>query len=99
MLNQEREKNIFKERVLIAFFFLIIALSCLIVNLAHLQILEFNNYKKKSEKNYIKIIPTEAKRGAITDRNGVVLASTRFIADITLIPEKVYYEHTSHYIF
>ncbi|MBD0390459.1 MAG: penicillin-binding protein 2, partial [Nostoc sp. C3-bin3] len=56
------------------------------VRLAYLQITEGTNYRKRAESNRIRMIPKQPERGNIFDRNGKLLASTRYPRSVYLWP-------------
>ncbi|MBD2343038.1 penicillin-binding protein 2 [Anabaena subtropica] len=56
------------------------------VRLAYLQIIEGSSYKQQAESNRVRMIPKQPERGNIFDRNGKLLASTRYPRSIYLWP-------------
>ncbi len=56
------------------------------VRLAYLQILEGSQNRKRSESNRIRMISKQPERGNIFDRNGKLLASTRYPRSVYLWP-------------
>lgn len=54
--------------------------------LAYLQIVEGQYYRKRAESNRIRMIPKQPERGNIFDRNGKLLASTRYPRSVYLWP-------------
>lgn len=54
--------------------------------LAYLQIVEGAYYRKRAESNRIRVIPKQPERGNIFDRNGKLLASTRYSRSVYLWP-------------
>ncbi|XZF64572.1 MAG: penicillin-binding protein 2 [Gloeotrichia echinulata DVL01] len=54
--------------------------------LAYLQIVEGANHRKRAEGNRIRMIPKQPERGNIFDRNGKLLASTRYPRSVYLWP-------------
>ncbi len=56
------------------------------VRLAYLQIVEGTNHRKRAEGNRIRMIPKQPERGNIFDRNGKLLASTRYPRSVYLWP-------------
>jgi penicillin-binding protein 2 len=68
----------------------IIFLSLLVLiafNLIYVQVVRGRFYYNQSVNNRIRIIPKEANRGRILDRNGVVLADNRLAFNIAVIPQ------------
>jgi penicillin-binding protein 2 len=54
--------------------------------LAYLQIVEGEMHRKRAESNRIRVIPKQPERGNIFDRNGKLLASTRYPRSVYLWP-------------
>ncbi len=56
------------------------------VRLAYLQIVEGAALRKRAEANRVRVIPKQPERGNIFDRNGKLLASTRYPRSVYLWP-------------
>ncbi|MBD2450767.1 penicillin-binding protein 2 [Nostoc sp. FACHB-152] len=56
------------------------------MRLAYLQIVEGSIHRKRAESNRIRMIPKQPERGNIFDRNGKLLASTRYPRSVYLWP-------------
>ncbi|BAY97753.1 peptidoglycan glycosyltransferase [Tolypothrix tenuis PCC 7101] len=56
------------------------------VRLAYLQIVEGASHRKRAESNRVRMIPKQPERGNIFDRNGKLLASTRYSRSVYLWP-------------
>ena len=67
-------KSFFNNRIAVLIAVLIILFSILVVHLFNLQIIKGNEYKKSLNSSIEKVISTQASRGRIFDRNGVLLA-------------------------
>jgi penicillin-binding protein 2 len=61
----------------------------LLLWLFYIQIIQGNYFYDLSRKNSIRVVPLEAARGRILDRNGIALADTRPSFDISLIPQEI----------
>nr|WP_174302252.1 penicillin-binding protein 2 [Vibrio sagamiensis] len=85
----QAEAHLFSRRAIVAFLGIVIALCLLIVNMYHIQINQFDDYKTRSNDNRIKVVPIAPNRGLIYDRNGVLLAENRPVFNLELTPEKV----------
>ena len=72
-------------------FYLITAFSFLLIlfRLIFLQLLNNDNYKKMSDENRIRLIATQPIRGRILDKNGLVLADSRFQYSLIIKPQYV----------
>jgi penicillin-binding protein 2 len=55
--------------------------------LFHIQAIRGSSYLELSERNRIRLIRTEAPRGTVYDRNGVILATSRPSIDLFVVPE------------
>ncbi|MBE9050368.1 penicillin-binding protein 2 [Nostocales cyanobacterium LEGE 11386] len=66
--------------------FTLLMMGTISVRLAYLQIVEGANHRKRAEANRVRIIPKQPERGNIFDRNGQLLASTRYPRSVYLWP-------------
>jgi len=66
--------------------FTLFMLSGIGARLIYLQIIEGKNHRTRAESNRIRIIPKQPERGNIFDRNGKLLASTRYPRSVYLWP-------------
>lgn len=85
----ERVSKIFENRILILYIIVGLISVVFIVQLFNLQILNGKEYRKKSEKRMLRTETITASRGEITDRNGIVLASSKLSFDVDLYKVKV----------
>ena len=69
---------------IILFFFMVS-----IVGLFYTQIINYETYKELSERNRIRVLPLEAPRGKMYDRNGILLVSNRIAFDIEVIAKEI----------
>ncbi|SHO58001.1 penicillin-binding protein 2 [Vibrio quintilis] len=83
------EDQLFRNRAIFAFLGIVILICILIMNLYTLQVVQFQDYKTRSNDNRIKIVPIAPNRGLIYDRNGVLLAENRPIFNLEITPEQV----------
>ena len=84
---QPEEMQLFRSRVVIIGFVIIILFSLLTSRLWYLQILNGIKYTEFAEGNRIRIVAQPAPRGIIYDRNGVPLADNRPSYQLQLIRE------------
>ncbi len=75
-------ENIFKAAIYLSFVFLA-------ANLFSLQVINYPIYRQRSLKNRIRIIPLEAPRGVIYDRNNNILVGNRISFDLAVIQQEV----------
>lgn len=87
--NGQAEKNLFIRRAVVAFIGVLALTGVLLANLYHLQIVNYESYKIRSNGNRIKLLPVPPTRGLIYDRNGKVLAENITYFGLYIIPEKV----------
>jgi penicillin-binding protein 2 len=66
--------------------FTLMMTSVIGARLAYLQIVEGAHHRKRAESNRIRMIPKHPERGNIFDRNGKLLASTRYPRSVYLWP-------------
>ena len=78
-----------KQRILVLSFIVGAVFFLLLMRLWHLQILNTDDYQAMSENNRLRFVPVAASRGAILDRNGVVLVSNRPSFSLAVIPQEV----------
>lgn len=66
--------------------FTLLMMTGISVRLGYLQIIEGTNHRKRAEANRIRMIPKQPERGNIFDRDGKLLASTRYPRSVYLWP-------------
>ncbi|WP_108652128.1 penicillin-binding protein 2 [Dongshaea marina] len=77
MQDHSKEAALYYRRTLIACLAVCAMILTLLVNLYHLQIDSYQQYKTRSRDNRIKLVPVAPTRGLIYDRNGILLAENR----------------------
>jgi penicillin-binding protein 2 len=85
----QAEARLFRRRAVVAFLGIVTLMGVLIGNLYNIQIVQFQDYKTRSNDNRIKVVPIAPNRGLIYDRNGVLLAENRPIFNLEIVPEQV----------
>ncbi len=88
--NTEYENLIFRNRMLVCIFGVILMAGILFANLYYLQIVSYDDYSTRSNENRIRVLPVVPQRGIIYDRNHVVLADNRPVYHLVLFPHKDY---------
>lgn len=76
-----------RDRIVRYLFYL--GLLVLAGGLFNVQILQYQRFKTMSEKNRIRLIPLEAPRGRVMDRQGRLLATNRSSYDVVATPEDI----------
>ena len=61
----------------------------ILIRLIFLQLLNHETYKKMSDENRIRLIATQPIRGRILDKNGLILADSRFKYSLIIKPQYV----------
>jgi penicillin-binding protein 2 len=82
-LMEMKQRTVLLSFVVAAIFFL------LLLRLWHLQILNAEDYRSKSEDNRLRFVPIAASRGAIMDRNATVLVSNQPSFSLAVVPQEV----------
>ncbi len=87
--DQPRLKRLFRKRLAVIVFFVLILALILLGRLFYLQVLQHPYYKTLSQDNSISLVPTPPTRGLIYDRNGVILAENLPAYSLEITPDKV----------
>lgn len=87
--NFRQENKIFRQRLLLAIFVLIVLVALLVARLIYLQIYHHKYYVELAQKEQTQRIPIEPNRGLIYDRNGVLLAENLPSFTLAIIPDQV----------
>src|SRR5690349_5170517 len=83
------ELQVYKNRVVVAAAFCLLAVLILVVRLFILQIVGHDIFSTLSQSNRLRLDSIAPNRGLIYDRNGVVLAENRPSYRLQLVPEEV----------
>ena len=78
-----------KQRLLAVSLLVIFFALCIVFRLSYLQIFNHDNYIQKGLTQWLRDLPLIATRGRITDRNGVVLASSYTTYDVYIRPADI----------
>lgn len=87
--NKYQDRRSFEQRVVFAALFMLLCFGLLFMRFVWLQVLHYDNYATQAETNRIAVLPIVPARGAIIDRNGVVLAYNAPTYTIEITPIKV----------
>lgn len=85
----QKENAIFKRRIILSGFLILIGLLGLVLRYAYLQIYTHEKYSTQSDNNRIKLISDPPSRGYIYDRNGVLLADNHPVFTAVVSPDEV----------
>ncbi len=84
------KKNfLFKRQPFVLVIFASISFLLILFRLIFLQLLNYESFKKMSDENRIRLIPSQPIRGRILDKNGYVLANSRVKYSLILKPQNV----------
>ena len=78
----------FASRGLVVFLIVVMLLGVLMLRFFQLQVLQFETYQKRADRNRIHVQPLPPQRGLIFDRNGEVLADNRVSSSLALVTER-----------
>ncbi len=84
-----RESNLFINRVIIGWLFMLACLGIIVARLLFLQVFDHQQYTTLSDQNRIKILPISSSRGAIYDSRGRVLADNHVSYSLEVVVDKV----------
>lgn len=87
--NTQAELQRFKQRVATMQGLMLVCFALLLSRLVYLQVFEHEDLLAQAENNRTAVLPTVPPRGAILDRNGVVLASNYSAYTLEITPSKV----------
>jgi penicillin-binding protein 2 len=85
----ERELGGFRERLVVAAFFVLFCFGLVVARLVYLQVYKYEDLATQAEANRIAVLPVVPNRGLITDRNGVVLANNYSAYTLELTPARL----------
>ncbi|HEX4762853.1 MAG TPA: penicillin-binding protein 2 [Usitatibacter sp.] len=87
--DQQRELVIFRNRLMLAGFAILIAFAMLLARFTWLQVVQREYYHTLAEANRISVVPVVPNRGLILDRSGKVLAANYSAYTLEITPSKV----------
>ncbi|MDX1347306.1 MAG: penicillin-binding protein 2 [Thiomicrorhabdus chilensis] len=85
----QAEKNLFRNRLIFAFLFVLSLFTVLIGRMAYLQWIDFERYHLLAEDNRISVETLSPTRGKIYDRNRLLLADNQPVFTLKLTREKI----------
>jgi len=87
--DQQRELTIFRNRLLLSGFLILVAFAILLGRFSWLQVVQREYYHTLAEQNRISVVPVVPNRGLILDRHGEVLAANYSAYTLEITPSKV----------
>ena len=86
--NLKLEQSIFRERVFVAFLFVILLMLVLVGRMLYLQVYQYDIYTTRSDKNRMHVRAIPPTRGLIFDREGRILAENLPSYNLTFVRER-----------
>ncbi len=80
------DSSLIRRRAFYSLLVLALAFSALLMRLYYLQVVSGNNFVARAQTNRLRAVSISAPRGLITDRTGVILATSRPVHDISIVP-------------
>ena len=80
------DTSLIRRRAFVSLLVLALAFSALVLRLYFLQVISGKSFVSQAQSNRLRPVEVPAPRGLITDRNGVVLATSRPIHSVALVP-------------
>ena len=74
---------------LVVYLFTSFAFLLILFRLIFLQLINYENYKKMSDENRIRLIASQPIRGRIFDKNGLILADSKYKYSLIVKPQYV----------
>ena len=87
--NQNKKFLSLKRQPLIIYLFSSFTFFLILVRLIFLQLVNHETYKKMSDENRIRLIATQPIRGRILDKNGIILADSKYYYSLIMKPQYV----------
>lgn len=90
-MNRGMDDTVLRARLRIKIFvvIMIVAFLVILVRLWYLQVILHDVYDQMSKENRTRILPLDAPRGLIRDRNGAILADSRTAYAVSFIPQNI----------
>ncbi len=85
----EHETRLYNRRLLVAFVVVVLLLLVIVARFFTLQVLHYDTYRTRSERNRVHVQPVAPKRGLIYDRHGRLLAENVPSYTLTVTKERV----------
>ena len=78
-----------KRKPLVLLLFTSLSFALILLRLIFLQLLNYESFKKMSDENRIRLIPSQPIRGRILDKNGYVIADSRLQYSLIIKPQSI----------
>jgi len=76
-------------RITLSFIFILLCFLVIFIKLFYLQIVEYEKYKSRAQKNRIVVHPLIPDRGKILDRNGKLVADNEIYYTLEVVPKNI----------
>ena len=83
------EQHAFTSRAMVVFVVAVLAIGVLLLRMFQLQVVEYQQYRTRSDENRIQVQPIAPPRGLIFDRNGELLADNQPVFTLSVVTERV----------
>jgi len=80
------DSSLIRRRAFVSLLVLALAFFALLLRLYYLQVISGNGFVSKAQSNRLRPVEVPAPRGLITDRNGVILATSRALHSVAIVP-------------
>ena len=80
------DSPLIRRRALVSLLVLALAFSALLLRLYFLQVISGSSFVSQAKTNRLRPVEVPAPRGLITDRNGVILATSRALHSVAVVP-------------
>ena len=87
--NFKNKVSLFNRQPLVFYLITSFTFLLILIRLIFLQLLNHETYKKMSDENRIRLIATQPIRGRIIDKNGLILADSKFNYSLIIKPQYV----------
>ena len=79
----------YQVRITLSFIFILLSFLVIFIKLFFLQIVEYEKYKSRAQKNRIVVHPLIPDRGKILDRNGKLVADNEIYYTLEVVPKNI----------
>ena len=80
------DSSLIRRRAFVSLLVLALAFFALLMRLYYLQVVSGTGFVSKAQSNRLRLVEVPAPRGLITDRNGAILATSRPLHSIAVVP-------------
>ena len=81
------DSPLIRRRAFVSLLVLALAFFALLMRLYYLQVVSGNSFVSRAQSNRLRLVSVPAPRGLITDRTGVIMATSRPVHSVAVVPE------------